>query len=345
MLPLDFYFKFLSSNENAKSEKCYFFSSFFLTTELIHNGLHAAADDDSIFPLWFDSVRKWTQHDNIFEKKYLFIPVNYDKHWSMIVVCNPGNILCNDEEIPAFICMDSLKLHPLDKICVILRRYIEEEWKNQKTRQDEAIKMKEVELVNAVECQRLMLISQLQLKKSNPLFRDGTTIPSRITARNFPDVHPDVPAQNNSYDCGVYILKYAAWFFESIKGASPIRITQKSVARKLEGVIHKNIFSLDDIKKMRKDIQAILQDLSFDAHFALTVPLTPSVRPPLKKRKIMCKGIQSRQISFQQDSTRQKTRRKHTTKDFHSFNTKSQDRKQDTTKRRGRIQWNASQIR
>jgi hypothetical protein len=51
----------------------------------------------------------------------------------MMVVCNPGNIkmtspICDettvvddeDKEVPAFVCMNSLKLHPLKDICKIL---------------------------------------------------------------------------------------------------------------------------------------------------------------------------------------------------------------------------------
>ena len=38
------------------------------------------------------SVEKWTKHKNIdvFEKKFLFIPINKTKHWLLVVIVNPG---------------------------------------------------------------------------------------------------------------------------------------------------------------------------------------------------------------------------------------------------------------
>ena len=39
-----------------------------------------------------------------------------------------------NREVPAFVCMDSLKCHPLEKICEILRKYLEMEWRCQKAR-------------------------------------------------------------------------------------------------------------------------------------------------------------------------------------------------------------------
>ena len=41
-----------------------------------------------------EAVESWTKKKNInlFEKKLLFIPVNADNHWSLIVVVNPGKV-------------------------------------------------------------------------------------------------------------------------------------------------------------------------------------------------------------------------------------------------------------
>ena len=40
------------------------------------------------------SVEKWTKHKNIdvFEKKFLFIPINKTKHWLLVVIVNPGHL-------------------------------------------------------------------------------------------------------------------------------------------------------------------------------------------------------------------------------------------------------------
>ncbi len=132
--------------ERRRVDECYFYSSFFLNALVSSPGfLDAAVPDDDRNEEWnrnfiqgFNSVRKWTKDINIFKKKYLFVPVNLDHHWSLVVVCNPGSI-CNpssivdddDREISAFVFMDSLKCHPLKQICQILRKYLEKQWERQ----------------------------------------------------------------------------------------------------------------------------------------------------------------------------------------------------------------------
>ncbi|RWW88680.1 hypothetical protein BHE74_00002429 [Ensete ventricosum] len=40
----------------------------------------------------FLRVRKWTRKVNIFEKDYIFIPVNFNLHWSLLIICHPGEV-------------------------------------------------------------------------------------------------------------------------------------------------------------------------------------------------------------------------------------------------------------
>ena len=44
-----------------------------------------------------EGVASWTQNKkrtiHIFEKKFVFVPVNGHLHWSLCVIVNPGNIL------------------------------------------------------------------------------------------------------------------------------------------------------------------------------------------------------------------------------------------------------------
>jgi Ulp1 family protease len=90
---------------------------------------------DDVLKQVFNQVRKWTRETNIFERKRLFIPMNSSAHWSLIIVCNPGNIImtssiCDettvidekDKEISAFV----VCVHSLKEICKILRKYLEE---------------------------------------------------------------------------------------------------------------------------------------------------------------------------------------------------------------------------
>jgi hypothetical protein len=66
--------------------------------------------------------------------------------------------------------------------------------------------------------------------------------PCRCDARNFPAVFPKVPAQENCCDCGVFLLQYAAWFFDAYIYAHPMPITRKSVAEKFEGFMSEKMF-------------------------------------------------------------------------------------------------------
>ena len=67
-----------------------------------------------------EAVVSWTEKKgiNIFEKKLLFIPVNADQHWSLLVVVNPGLIanyyngdLPETEDHSFILSLDSLKMH------------------------------------------------------------------------------------------------------------------------------------------------------------------------------------------------------------------------------------------
>ncbi len=44
-----------------------------------------------------NAVTSWTEKKNIdlFQKKFVFIPVNADLHWSLCVVVNPGKVANN----------------------------------------------------------------------------------------------------------------------------------------------------------------------------------------------------------------------------------------------------------
>lgn len=57
----------------------YTFSSFFFTKlSGSHNTMH------------FDAIKRWTANEDIFEKKFLIIPIAQHNHWFLIVVANPG---------------------------------------------------------------------------------------------------------------------------------------------------------------------------------------------------------------------------------------------------------------
>ncbi|XP_073273006.1 probable ubiquitin-like-specific protease 2B [Primulina huaijiensis] len=45
----------------------------------------------------FQRVRKWTRKVNLLEKDFIFIPVNYNYHWSLIMICYFGDVAKNTD--------------------------------------------------------------------------------------------------------------------------------------------------------------------------------------------------------------------------------------------------------
>jgi hypothetical protein len=83
-----------------------------------------------------EAVVSWTEKKdiNIFEKKLIFIPVNADLHWSLLVVVNPGliaNVYNDDlpetEEHSFILHLDSLKMHNKHVYAKRIRQWLNSE--------------------------------------------------------------------------------------------------------------------------------------------------------------------------------------------------------------------------
>ncbi|KAG6615357.1 Sentrin-specific protease 7 [Phytophthora cinnamomi] len=90
---IDFYLRFLWRHLAPwQQQQTYFFTSHFFTQLNGTNGAHelTTADPDERFA----RVARWTQKEtNLFEKRFLFIPINDSFHWSIAVLCNPGSAI------------------------------------------------------------------------------------------------------------------------------------------------------------------------------------------------------------------------------------------------------------
>jgi hypothetical protein len=97
-----------------------------------------------------EGVQRWTAKKsiNIFEKKFIFVPVNKALHWSLAVVVNPGAIMrhkkwlvgseyvaidddedCSHQLYPCILFFDSLRAHNTNAVAVKLRHWLNAEWK------------------------------------------------------------------------------------------------------------------------------------------------------------------------------------------------------------------------
>ncbi|KAM3279825.1 hypothetical protein ACQJBY_046915 [Aegilops geniculata] len=111
---IDFYIKYLSTRmKTTEKSKYHFFNSFFFRKLAdLDKDQGRAPEGRSAFL----RVRKWTRKINIFAKDFLFIPVNFSLHWSLIVICYPGEVETSEDgeakkhgKVPCILHMDSLK--------------------------------------------------------------------------------------------------------------------------------------------------------------------------------------------------------------------------------------------
>lgn len=175
---IDFYIKYLQSKiSESQRQACHFFNSFFFRKLA---DLDKFPDTEVVSREAFLRVRKWTRRMNIFEKDYIFIPVNYSYHWSLIVICNPGAAILEDDhqsKTPCILHMDSINgTH--GNLSKLIQSYLWEEWR-------ERHMVDEASFVNAE------------------------------NFYNMPFISLEVPQQNNMYDCGLFLLHYVEMFLKA----------------------------------------------------------------------------------------------------------------------------------
>ncbi|XVF67282.1 hypothetical protein PTKIN_Ptkin10aG0108300 [Pterospermum kingtungense] len=174
---IDFYVKYLKNKIQPKEQhRFHFFNSFFFRKLAdLDKGLYGACQARASF----QRVCKWTRKVDIFEKDYIFIPVNYSLHWSLIVICHPGEVAnFKDDEtekllkVPCILHMNSIKGSHRG-LKNFFRSYLSEEWKE---RHREA----------------------------------ADDVPSKLLNLQF--VPLELPQQENSFDCGLFLLHYMELF-------------------------------------------------------------------------------------------------------------------------------------
>ncbi|KAL8541828.1 hypothetical protein ACS0TY_002907 [Phlomoides rotata] len=182
---IDFYFKYLSGKIRTKERhRFHFFNTFFFQKldALRRDSSRAKERQDA-----FHSVRKWTKNVNIFETDYIFVPVNFSLHWSLIIICHPGKVAYLRDKVidaspmvPCILHMDSIR-GSHGGLENLIRCYLLEEWKERGNKHDKDI-----------------------LKKF----------------LNLEFVSLQLPQQENWFDCGLFLLHYAELFLEQASNSS-----------------------------------------------------------------------------------------------------------------------------
>ncbi|KAG7238858.1 hypothetical protein INR49_030402 [Caranx melampygus] len=81
----------LQNVSSAVAERTHIFSSFFykqLTRR--DNASEGTTSDSCQRQRRHQRVKTWTRHVDIFKKDFLFVPVNQEAHWYLVVICFPG---------------------------------------------------------------------------------------------------------------------------------------------------------------------------------------------------------------------------------------------------------------
>jgi Ulp1 family protease len=101
-------------------------------------------------------VKRWTEKKgiDIFDKKFIFIPINKTLHWSQCIVINPGAIIEHnkwhavefelekgdmDAPFPCIIFLDSLKAHQKAQVAKNVKAWLNAEWKRLGKSDDSAL--------------------------------------------------------------------------------------------------------------------------------------------------------------------------------------------------------------
>ena len=198
-------------------------------------------------------VERWTRGVDVFAKKFLLVPVVEDLHWSLAIVCHPGELAKRalarerreldvgatededeDEDCPARPCvihMDSLRMHSAKKIEKWLRCFLEMEWR--KRHSDE---------------------EPFTLRERTA--RAGGPPADLLLAM------PKVPQQQMySGDSGIYTLKYVQCFLARAVCGDELKVNARDVCLCFRDHDWETGFNGNGIKEMRRSLKDLVRVL------------------------------------------------------------------------------------
>ncbi|KAK9411371.1 sentrin-specific protease 6 [Crotalus adamanteus] len=244
---IDFYLKYLvlEKLKQEDADRIHVFSSFFY--KRLNQRERRNLQETSKLTIQqkrHGRVKTWTRHVDIFEKDFIFVPLNEAAHWFLAVICFPeANGMQNEHKI---------HIQASDGLQKIRLNCTENSADSNKLNEDELIDFSEDQdnQDNSSDDDGLAddncnsELGQWHLKPTickQPciLLMDSLRGPSRSnvvrTLREYLEVewevrkgsrrsfsrdvmkgsNPKVPQQNNFSDCGVYVLQYVESFFET----------------------------------------------------------------------------------------------------------------------------------
>ncbi|KAG7381140.1 hypothetical protein PHYPSEUDO_006421 [Phytophthora pseudosyringae] len=228
---IDYYFKrmMLDSFRDNKivQEKVLFLSSHFYSR--LRSGKGSTARER--MKAGYKNVSNWLARSNFFNRSIIFIPINKDLHWSLAVILNPsiaGSDANNEEAFSCIAVLDPLgSYHRKAAIIRNLKAFLRMQWENSQGR---------------------------VVDDSVPEYGVDRVLTVNVKA----------PQQENSYDCGVYVLKFAEVILKNcleldLLGQNEGVIGKAVTDEDLDALITPSAFSAEDITSTRKQIQQYIE--------------------------------------------------------------------------------------
>eukprot|EP00894_Picocystis_sp_ML_P005100 jgi/Pico_ML_1/55617/g1281.t2 len=188
---IDFYCKYLEETmvQSKDKERVHFFNAFFYKklTQRPGSGSSLASAEGAQLNLnrrRHERVKKWTRNVDLFSKDYVFVPIHSAAHWSLAIICHPGASKSpTSDKWPCVLHLDSMMGgHSTNFVTKTLREYLEQEW----------------------------------ICKMQPKIDAGEVVERKHFS---PDAIPckrvtTIPTQNNTWDCGLFLLSYIEHFLK-----------------------------------------------------------------------------------------------------------------------------------
>ncbi|XP_016298518.1 sentrin-specific protease 7-like isoform X3 [Sinocyclocheilus anshuiensis] len=208
---IDFYLKYLLVQKapQASVDRSHVFSSFFYKQLTRRDNANEDSTSTPAQVRRHQRVRTWTRHVDIFDKDFLFVPVNQEAHWYLVVICFPGL------EEPQYVKRDGSGFVQGDGGEGLGESEGEIHGENRSSsdedKDDSHIKSRmSLHLPDCTEntCKRQIVCKrylQVEWETKRGGYRD-------FSVDNMIGSHCRVPLQDNSSDCGLYLLQYAESF-------------------------------------------------------------------------------------------------------------------------------------
>ncbi|XP_069827128.1 sentrin-specific protease 7 isoform X3 [Dendropsophus ebraccatus] len=240
---IDFYLKYLLLEHFPKSfaEKCHLFSSFFFKCLTRKDNVTNDNNSDMLASQRrHHRVKTWTRHVDIFTKDFVFVPVNENSHWYLVVICFPWmeTAVYEDRREPSDIQDVDKRDSPSSGSVIIFndrlskKEETQEEGSSSDSQDSTSSGISRNPLNSKIKikhdgkiCKRpcLLIFDSLKTgsaKTTVQVLREylkaewevRRKTPREFSRSSMRDLYPKVPKQNNSTDCGLYLLQYVESF-------------------------------------------------------------------------------------------------------------------------------------